>query len=447
MVKSHAEESLGANPGDAAINPADSVAMGIPAQQAGAPIPPPRPSTLRALRHPPFRLLFLSFIINQTGFWISHISLQQLMVDMTDSDARQSGLLFFVIFLPAFLFAPVAGVVADRFERKRIVISCYAAIVMATATLAVLIEAEQITPARLLAVAAFMGTAFAFSGPASMAIAANSVPQDDLASAVSLQSAANNLTRVAGPILATPFVAAKQFQVSFSLYLLAALIAGFLTFLMKLPPLVPEPEEAGILGRMRDGLTHARERQPTVPALLTVAVLTIFGVSHTVLVPIYATEVLGDGRYFTWMVAATGLGAMVGAFRTGQTSRALSLSRTAFGLVGYGLMLGLFGATRSVASALVAQLLVGYFYFAVVTRLQTLIQSLVDDSKRGRVMSLFQVCWAGLVPFGSMVMGLLAEPLGTPATLVGSASVCVVFGASMSVYARRFEPEGRRHPV
>ncbi|MFP8872061.1 MAG: hypothetical protein VCB43_11985, partial [Myxococcota bacterium] len=113
MTRIHPEESLGANPGDAALNPADSVAMGVPAAEVRV---EERTGSFRALSHKPFRLLFTAFIINQTGFWISHLSLQAQMTQLTNNDTRLIGLLFFFLFLPAFVFAPLAGVAADHFD-------------------------------------------------------------------------------------------------------------------------------------------------------------------------------------------------------------------------------------------------------------------------------------------------------------------------------------------
>jgi len=439
MVKSHVEESLGANPGDAALNPADSVAMGVPSSRtrerlglgAGA---------FRALGHRPFRLLFISFLINQTGFWVSHISLQGLMVELSHNDTRQNGLLFFVLFLPAFLLAPVAGVAADRFDRKKIVLTCYAAVVVCCGVLAAATATDWMTPSRLLAMAFALGVSFAFSGPASHAIAANAVSTVDLPSAVSLQSAANNLTRVMGPLLAAPLVAASRFEWSFAIYLVAATVAAILTAAMRIHRYKPEEEAGGIMARMASGFAHARDRHPTLPALVTVATLSFFGVSHTVLIPAFAADVLGSPKYFAWLAAATGVGAMVGALRAGRVGREPSLWRAGRGMFAYGLALSAFSLNTNITLALLAQLLVGYFYFSVMTSLQTLIQQIVDESKRGRVMSLFQVAWAGLVPFGSLAMGFLADPLGTPITILTGAGVCVVFGLSLALFFRRGSP-------
>ena len=432
MTRSHPEESLGANPGDAALNPADSVAMGVPASRVREDM---GGGSFRALSHPAFRLLFVAFIINQTGFWISHLSLQKQMTLLSNNDTRMVGLLFFFLFLPAFLFAPLAGVVADQFDRKAIILTCYVLIASCCGVLSWLTATDEMTPYRMIAVAACMGLCFAFSGPASFAIAANSVPAEDLPSAVSLQSAANNLTRVVGPLIATPLVAAGRFDISFASYLVAALIAGFLTLRMKIERFTPDDDESGIWNRIHNGIVHARDRHPAVPALSLVAMLSFFGVSHTVLISAYATDVLHDDQYFTWLVCATGIGAVAGALRSGR-ERNPGIFSASTRLVVYGAALFVFGATKSPIVALLAQVLVGYCYFAVMTSLQTLIQQLVDESKRGRVMSLFQVCWAGLVPFGSLAMGYLDVPISTSTTLMLAAAVCMAYGGFMCVISR-----------
>ncbi|MEE3327781.1 MAG: MFS transporter [Myxococcota bacterium] len=428
MVKTHAEESLGANPGDAALNPADSVAMGVPAARSSEQVASPSKGSFRALRHGAFRLLFISFLINQTGFWISHISLQGMMVELTDNDTFMNGLLFFVLFLPAFILAPISGVAADRFDRKKVMITSYLGVAVACAILALATGGGWITASGLLMVAFAMGVSFTFAGPASMAIAANSVPMEDLPSAIAMQSVANNLTRVVGPLLAAPLVVMGQFQIAFLLYLVSGLTAAALTARMQVAAYEPDSEDAGIFSRIAMGISHARGRYPALPALLTVAMLSSFGVSHTVLLPSFASESLGDGGYFPWIAAATGLGAMVGALRSGRVGAQVTIGRAALGMAAYGLALAAFSVSHVIWPALLAQFVVGFFYFSVMTRLQMLIQKIVDENLRGRVMSLFQVCWAGTIPFGSLAMGYAASVLGTPMTLLASSAICLAYG-------------------
>ena len=426
MVKTRVEESLGANPAEAAVNPADSVAMGVQSARAPRFLETNRARGFRALVHRQYQLLFTAFCVNQVGFWISHVSLQQLMVDLTNNDPTMSGWLFFFLFLPAFFFAPIAGVAADRFDRKRIVLICYAMVTTLAAALSYTTATGVITPTLLLTLALMMGTSFAFSGPPNFAIAANAVPEDDLPSAVSLQSAANNLTRVAGPLLAAKLVATGALAVCFGIYAAAASSAGALVSRIKIAPYEPTNDGLGILGRMRSGLEHARERKPAVPALATVAVMTLFGVSHTALIPVFTDEILGRRELFAYMVAATGAGALVGAIVTGYRTTTLRTSARQF--MAYGVALAVFARTEDWRVAMAAQVVIGFFYFSVMTSLQTIVQQVVDDDKRGRVMSLFQVCWAGLVPFGGLGMGAAGDFFGIVPSILGCAVVCSAYG-------------------
>ena len=435
MVKTHVEESLGANPGDAALNPADPVAMGV------APIAPgflgsSRGRAFRALSHRPYRLLFAAFVVNQTGFWISHMGLQGLMVELSHNQPIWLGMLFFALFIPAFALAPLAGIAADRFDRQRIMLTSYAAVAALTATLAVFTAFGWITPPIVLALGLGLGTSFAFAGPASFALAANAVPGSDMASAVSLQSAANNLTRVVGPVAAAPFVANHHFEWAFTCFMIAALVSAVLIARMQVDPYEAEPEEGGIFARLGVGLAHARERRPALPALAMVGMLSLFGVSHSAILPVFAEQMLGSSHYFTWIVVATGLGAMLGALAIGYRSQGTSMQGAALLMIGYSAAMGAFAFTRVLAYALVAQFVIGWTYFALMTSLQTLIQTIVDESKRGRVMSLFQVCWAGLIPWGGLAMGKSAAELGVTTTLGLSAGVCGCYGIGVWLWAR-----------
>jgi len=442
MVKTHVEESLGANPGDAALNPADSVAMGVPAVRVPGFLGSSRGRAFRALVHRPFRLFFAAFLVNQTGFWISFIAMQGLMAELSGNDPVWLGRLFFALFIPAFALAPLAGVAADRFDRKRIMLTSYATVAGLTITLAGLTATGSIDLASLLLVALGMGTSFAFAGPASFAVAVNTVPDADMPSAVSLQSAANNLTRVIGPMVAAPFLAASHFDWAFICFAAAAVVASLLVASMRVERHASEPEEGGIVVRITGGLQHARERRPALPALLMVSTLSLFGVSHSVLLPVFAEEVLGSVRYFAWIVVATGAGAMLGALSIGYREARPSMPVAAVLMLGYGASLAAFALTDSLAVVLIAQFVIGWTYFAVMTSLQTLIQQIVHETKRGRVMSLFQVAWAGLIPWGGLAMGAAAGWLGVTTTLECAAAICGIYAVAVLIWSRTALPSG-----
>jgi len=437
MVKTHVEESLGANPAEAALNPADSVAMGV--QSATAP-PEPEGYAFGALAHREYKLLFVAFCINQMGFWLGHIAMQGLMVELSNNDPKSLGYLFFALFLPIFLFAPLAGVAADRLDRKRIMVSCYGAVASYSAVLTYMTWLGVTTATTLLGMAFLFGSAFAFAGPSSFALAANAVSRRDLPSAVSLQAAANNLTRVLGPLVAAPMLATGRLDIAFAAYVLASAVAAVLIARMRPAPFTPEDDGLGIVGRVREGARHAVERRPAGPILLTVAVISVFGASHASLLSVYAEGVLGSREYFAWMVSSTGLGSLLGALMVGSRPTRNSLRGSAMGMALYGMALGVFALTENLYLALTVQFAIGFFYFTVMTRLQTLIQQIVDESKRGRVMALFQICWAGLMPFGGLAMGSFASSAGLVATLASGGGVCVLYALGLTLVADRLGP-------
>jgi len=436
MVKTHVEESLGANPGDAALNPADQVAMGVPAERTGF-LGSSRGRAFRALGHRPYRLLFAAFMVNQTGFWISHIAMQGLMAQLSGNEPLWLGLLFFALFIPAFAIAPLAGLAADRFDRQRMMLASYGCVALLSSVLAALVASDAITAPLLLWISLGLGTSFAFAGPASFALAANAVPAIDMPSAVSLQSAANNLTRVVGPMAAAPILAAGRFEYAFGVFVVAAVVSACLIAAMRVAPYAAEAEDGGILSRLGAGFAHARERHPALPALASVATLSLFGVSHSALLPVYAEEVLGSIDAFAWIVVATGTGAMLGALSIGYREAAPSMRGASLWMLVYALAMGVFATTGDLAVSLGSQFVIGWSYFAVMTSLQTLVQSLVDESRRGRVMSLFQVAWAGLVPWGGLLMGATAEWIGVTSTLAAGAAICGVYGLGVLVWALR----------
>ena len=448
MVKTHVEESLGANPGDAALNPADSVAMGVSATGAGGFLGSSRGRAFRAFAHGPYRLLFVAFLVNQTGFWTSHLGMQGLMVKLAHNDPLWLGALFYFLFIPAFALAPVAGVAADRFDRKHIMLASYGSVALCSGVLAALTANDAIDPAGLSALALLFGICFCFAGPASFALAANSVPAADMPSAVSLQSAANNLTRVVGPVVAAPIIAAGRFEIAFSAFLVASLVSAWLIGRMDVAPYEADDEDGGILARLASGVRHARERRPALPALATVATLSFFGVSQMVVMPVFAEEVLGDVAWFAWIVAATGAGAALGALSIGFRTSRPSMRSAGLLMLVYGVALAVFSQSRSLPLALAMQFVIGWTYFAVMTSLQTLIQEIVDEAKRGRVMSLFQVAWAGLVPWGGLAVGVIAGVLGVTTTLTIAAGICALYAAGVLVWDRdgsaaRAATEGR----
>lgn len=404
---------------------------------AGTPLAPRKP--FRALDHPDFRLLWSVYAIGDLGFWISYISLQWQMARETDSDPQWLGVLFFTNFVPMLLLAPVAGVVADRVDRKRILIVARLACAVLGVVLAALAFGDRLGPAALLVLAGCLGSVFALMAPAGQAVLANAVPPADLASAVSLQSAGANVTRIAGPALAAPVLGWWGAGATFSLYALSnvAMAIGLRRVRVRALPEATGPP-GGILAEFRDGLRHARERKPAMAALATMASFSIFGAAFSALYPVFTTEVFGrDETAFTVLVMANGAGAILGALTTGLRRGAPTLADGARNFALFAVTLLVFARSTSWALSLVVLVVNGFFYFATTTTLNTLLHHVADDDKRGRIMSLFTVTWAGLIPFGGLWMGAVAEASGPATPVTIGAVLCLVVSSLVLVRSLR----------
>ena len=398
-------------------------------------------AAFRAFSHQEFRKFYIGSIAAQVGFWFSHISYQALMSDLTKDELWVS-LLFVVTFLPVLFFGPLGGLLADRLDRKRLLLSAYAALILVSAIQVFLVAVNAISPGILLLTSFLIGLVMAVLSPVVQAVTANTVPQEDLASAISLQAMSSNASRVLGPALCAPIVSANLYEISWSLYSLGVALALVIAAGITLLPYELESETVPVTQSLLDGIMHARGKQEAWRALLLVGFMSVFGVSHVALTPSFTENSLGKpSSYFAWLGAATGLGALVGALAAGSFTNKSSLKRGSVFAVPYCFLLLGFSRVTNFEVAIVLQVLVGFFYIASFTTLQVVIQELVDEEFRGRVMSLFNIAWAGLVPIGTLLMGLLASSswfdLGSANTIAFTSIACFFYVALVVAQERQ----------
>jgi MFS family permease len=328
-------------------------------------------------------------------------------------------------------------VVADRVERKRILTVGYLAISAIVTGLAAVTFTDVVTPTNMLPFAFALGTGFAFTAPASQSIIANTVPIADLPSAVAMNSVGANLSRVVGPTVAAPVIAIWNEGVAFAAYGVAALIVALRVGRLPIPPNVPEEVSESFIGRVRSGLVHARERPPAIAALTLLCVSSLFAGSYLSLLPLVAKDIYGRPDDFTTLAAVTGLGSVVGGFSSGLRQTAPTFRAGAGLVAAFGASLFLFGLADTWTLALITVALVGACYFAAMTTLNTLLQTLCDDAKRGRMMSLFLIGWAGLVPIGGLWQGLSASAWGPRATVLVAGAVTAAYPVVTLALRRR----------
>ncbi len=397
-----------------------------------------RPSRqgFRALRHQNYQFLFVGQVATSFGFWLGHVTLQGLVHDLSGGDARQQSFLFLAMFLPAIVVAPIAGTIVDRHDRRRVLQVCYFGSSIFASSIAVSAFADNTSTALIFALVLPLGMFQAAIGPAQSAAVATTVQTGDLTSAISLQAVVGNLSRVAGPIIAAPLIAAHRYEWGITMFAVGSVLGVAAT----IPLQVHSPKAgsgANVFGRIAAGWRHAQSRPPAVSILATMAALSTFGVSQTVLMPDFTEDALGEpsGR-FGWLIAALGVGAVIGALLSAYDKRPTDLSRAGWYFSMYAVTFAAFAFAPNLPLAMAGAAVEGLFYFRCVTVLQTIIQQVVDDDARGRVMSLFQICWSGLVPLGTLAVGFMAESIGIRETMFGCACVCL----AASVIGRRGWP-------
>ena len=386
-------------------------------------VAPPSPSAARAvgraLRHRNYRLFFFGQGTSLVGTWITRVALSWLVYRLTKSEAML-GVVGFAGQLPTFLVAPIAGVLVDRWNRHRVLVVTQVLSLVQSAALAALALTDHITVAMVLALAAFQGLINAFDTPARQAMVVELIDdRADLSNAIALNSTLVNGARLIGPSIAGLLIAGVGegwcFAVDAVSYV--AVLASLLA--MRLTPRPRAPQRGRVLVELRDGLRYARAFAPIRALLLLLAMVSLTGVPYMVLMPVFATEVLhGDAHLLGILTGAVGLGAVTGALWLASRSSVRGLERVlvvaatvfALGLVGFGL-------SRWLWLSLPLLIATGAGMMMTMAATNTLVQTLVDEDKRGRVMSFYTMAFFGMAPFGALFGGAAADQFGAPATV------------------------------
>jgi MFS family permease len=391
-------------------------------------------AAFRALKHSNFRLFFGGQIISLVGTWMQTVAQSWLIYRLTGSGALL-GLLGFVGQFPIFLLSPVAGLVADRWPRRRVVIatqtaSMLLAFILAALTLGHHIGAERLKEStwEIIGLATLLGVVNAFDVPARQSFLIEMVGREDLLNAIALNSSMFNGARVAGPAIAGALVVLVGEGWCFLLNGLSylAVIAGL--FMMRIQKSKPLHDGAAPLEKLRQGFRFARHTKPIRALLELVALVSFMALSFTVLMPIFAVKILhGGASAYGWLMGAVGVGAMCGALALAMRQELRGLGNiVAFAATGLGISLVLFSASHWFWISFAILIFTGFTMMMQFTATNTLIQSMVPDQLRGRVMSLYAMMFLGMSPIGSLLAGWLADSIGAPVTVaIGGLASCL----------------------
>jgi MFS family permease len=384
----------------------------------------------RALRHRNFRLYFSGQTISLIGTWMTRLATSWLVYRLTGS-ALLLGIVGFAGQIPTFLLAPFAGVWVDRLDRRKVLVVTQVLAMAQSLALAVLTLARHINVQEVIWLSAFQGLINAFDMPARQAFLVQMVEdKQDLGNAIALNSSMVNLARLVGPSLAGAVIAISGegycFLIDGISYI--AVIASLLA--MRLPASAAKRTTDSMLAQLREGWSYVSGFAPVRTILLLFALVSLMGWPFTVLMPIFAGTILKGGPHtLGFLMGAVGVGALVSAISLALRKTVLGLGRMipiSTGAFGVGLVL--FGISRILWVSLLLMLVCGFGMMQQMAASNTIIQTIVEDDKRGRVMSFYAVAFVGMAPFGSLLAGGLAHALGAPLTVMLN-GVCCIAGA------------------
>ena len=403
------------------------------------------PATLRALQYRNFQLFFSGQFISLIGTWMQNVAQAWLVYRLTGSSVLL-GAIGFSSQIPVFLLSPAGGIVADRWQRRRVVIATQTTAMLLAFALAFLTLSGRIQIWHIFVLSALLGAVNAFDIPARQSFIVEMVGKTDLMNAIALNSSMFNASRVLGPAIAGILVAwigeGWCFFANAVSYI--AVIIGL--FLMRVPPRKIEAPAASPIAHIIEGFRWVVGNPAIHALLMLLGVVSLAGMPYTVLMPIFADRILhGGAKTLGVLMGATGIGALGGALILASRTELKGLNRwVAVSGMSFGALLVAFGYSRMYWLSMLLLVCVGFAVMIENGSSNTLIQSMVPDHLRGRVMSLYSMMFMGMAPIGSLISGAIADRFGAPMTVAAGGALCLACACVFFAFLPRIRVDARR---
>jgi MFS family permease len=405
----------------------------------------PRPTLLRALRHRNYRIFVSGQLVSLIGTWMQSVAESWLVYRLTGSPVLL-GVVGFANRIPVFLFSTVGGAVADRYDRHRIVIATQIASMFLASTLAILTLTHLVQVWHLMTIAALLGLVNAFDIPARQSFVVELVDRADLQNAIALNSSMFNGARIVGPAIAGVLVAAVGEGWCFFANAVSyvAVIAGLLLMRVTRSPRAARPASA--LAHVSEGFRFVLRSKPILALLLLLGLVSLMGTPYSVLMPIIADQKFHRGSQgLGILMGASGVGALIGALSLARRTTLRGYGRTvALAATTFGLSLIAFSSVRFFWLAVAFLLPVGFSMMTQMAASNTLIQSMVPNALRGRVMAVYSMMFMGMAPIGALLAGALADWIGATKTVAAGGAFCIAGGLLFLQRLPRLQGEARR---
>jgi MFS family permease len=403
-------------------------------------------SIIRSLRHRNFRLFFAGQSISLIGTWMQRIALGWLVYRLTGS-AFLLGLVGFTSQIPVFILGPLAGVYADRWNRHRAILLTQILAMIQAFILTFLVMGNRIRIWQIIALSLVLGIINAFDMPIRQSFMVEMIDEKkDLGNAIALNSSMVNGARLLGPSAAGILIVTAGEGICFLINALSYLAVILSLLLMKIVAKVSKAPAARIRQELREGFRYAAGFEPIRIILFMLAVVSIMGMPYTILMPVFARDILQGGPdALGFLMGSSGVGALAGALYLASKKSVLGLGRLIpFSALIFGIGLIIFSFSHIYYLSLVILLLIGMGQMMQMAASNTVLQTIVEDDKRGRIMSFYTMSFMGLTPVGSLLAGILASKIGAAWTVFCGGIFCIagslVFFKKLPVFRRMVRP-------
>jgi MFS family permease len=384
----------------------------------------------RALRHRNYRLFVGGQTVSLVGTWITRVATSWLVYRLTGSELLL-GVVGFCGQIPTLLIAPFAGVLVDRWDRRRLLVITQLLSMLQSAVLGVLTLEGLITVRWLLLLQIVQGVINAFDTPARQAFVVEMVEdRADLPNAIAMNSSMVNGSRIIGPSIGGLLIAAFGEGWCFVVDALSYVFVVVSLLMMRLPRGGVARVEARVLDELRAGLQYVAGSAPIRTALVVLSIVSAMAMPYTVLMPAYVAHVLGGGpNTLGLLMTASGVGALAGALYLAGRTTVVGLGRVVtYATLAFGAAMIAFAFARTEWMALLVLPIVGGAFMVQMAATNTVLQTLVEDRLRGRVMAFYTMAFFGTAPIGSLLAGVAAARFGAPWTIGVSGAVCLAAG-------------------
>ena len=406
------------------------------AQPAARPTRPGLQQTFAALKYHNYRLWFSGQLVSLFGTWMQTTAQGYLVFQLTNSPAYL-GYVGFAAGVPAWLFTLYGGVIADRMPRRTLMLITQTAMMLLAFVLAALVFAKLVQPWHIVVLAFLLGIANAFDGPARLAFVVELVDREDLTNAIALNSSMFNLATATGPAIAGLTYALIGPAWCFLLNGLSFLAVIWALLRMKLPPPKPSTRRASTWADLGEGVRYILHHPAIRTLIVLVGFTSTFGIAFATLFPAWAVDVLGgDATTNGLLQSARGLGALLSALMLASLGRSRFKGKLlTVGTIAFPLLLLVFTFVRSLPLSLLVLVGTGVAVILIMNVANALVQGLVLDALRGRVMSVYSMTFFGCMPIGALWIGAAAEYAGAPTAMIIGATISLAFGALLFVFA------------